>query len=135
VAEDRPGALLGYVGVELSALGGEADVINLAVDPAHRRHGIGRRLLRAAVAYCRRRRIPLVWLRVRASNRSARAFYRRCGFAVVGRFRGYYEEPREDAVLMRAENARLRTSRGWSPAVRGARTPKIRRRPASRKRR
>jgi [ribosomal protein S18]-alanine N-acetyltransferase len=102
VAEDQPGAIRGYVGVELSALGGEADVINLAVHPAHRRHGVGRRLLTAAVAYCRRRQIPLVWLRVRASNRSARAFYGRCGFVVVGRFRGYYEQPREDAVLMRA---------------------------------
>jgi ribosomal-protein-alanine N-acetyltransferase len=100
VATDAAGHIVGYVGIELSALGGEADVINLAVDPAARRRGIGRRLLGTAVSYCRSRRVPLVWLRVRAGNGAARAFYRRCGFAAVGRFRAYYDEPPEDAVLM-----------------------------------
>ena len=100
VAETTGGGIVGYVGVELSALGGEADVVNLAVDPAHRRRGIGRTLMAAAVGYARTRRVELVWLRVRAGNRTARAFYRRCGFEMVGRFRGYYADPREDAVLM-----------------------------------
>jgi ribosomal-protein-alanine acetyltransferase len=100
VAETRARAIVGYVGVELSALGGEADVVNLAVDRAHRRAGLGRRLLAEATAYCRGRGIPLVWLRVRAGNRGARAFYRDCGFRPVGRFRAYYTAPREDAVLM-----------------------------------
>jgi ribosomal-protein-alanine N-acetyltransferase len=100
VAATRKQEIVGYVGVELSALGGEADVVNLAVDHAYRRAGVGRRLLVTAVLYCRRRRIPLVWLRVRAGNRGARAFYRSCGFRPVGRFRGYYTTPREDAVLM-----------------------------------
>jgi ribosomal-protein-alanine acetyltransferase len=97
---EAAGQVVGYVGVELSALGGEADVINLAVDPAHRRRGMGRQLLRAAVRYCAGRAVPLVWLRVRAGNRGARAFYRRCQFTTVGRFRDYYDAPREDAVLM-----------------------------------
>jgi [ribosomal protein S18]-alanine N-acetyltransferase len=100
VAAAAGGRVVGYAGVELSALGGEADVINLAVDPACRRRGVGRGLLAAAVRYCRGHDLPLVWLRVRARNRSARAFYRRCGFTAVGRFRDYYDEPREDAVLM-----------------------------------
>jgi ribosomal-protein-alanine acetyltransferase len=100
VAKTTGGGIVGYVGVELSALGGEADVVNLAVDPAHRRRGIGRTLMAAAVGYARTRRVELVWLRVRAGNRTARAFYRCCGFEVVGRFRGYYADPREDAVLM-----------------------------------
>jgi [ribosomal protein S18]-alanine N-acetyltransferase len=92
--------VVGYAGVELSALGSEADVINLAVAPSWRRRGLGRRLLEVAVRYCHGRGIPLVWLRVRARNRGARAFYRRCGFTAVGRFRNYYDDPREDAVLM-----------------------------------
>jgi ribosomal-protein-alanine N-acetyltransferase len=100
VAEAPGGRVVGYVGVELSALGGEADIVNLAVAPAHRRRGIGRALLAAAVGYARARRVELVWLRVRAGNREARAFYRRCHFGVIGRFRGYYDDPREDAVLM-----------------------------------
>jgi ribosomal protein S18 acetylase RimI-like enzyme len=63
VATAREGTVLGYVGIELSALGGEADVVNLGVHPAARRHGVGRALLDVALAYCRARRVPLVWLR------------------------------------------------------------------------
>jgi ribosomal-protein-alanine acetyltransferase len=100
VAADRDGTVVGYVGLELSALGGEADLINVAVRADRRRQGFGRRLLATALAYCRRRRVALAWLRVRASNREARAFYRRCGFRPVGRFRAYYDDPREDAILM-----------------------------------
>lgn len=100
VALRGDGRVVGYAGIEISALGGEADLINLAVDPAHRRRGVGRRLVATVAAYCRRRGVPLVWLRVRARNRGARAFYRRCGFRTIGRFRGYYDHPREDAIMM-----------------------------------
>ncbi len=114
-AAERSGRVVGYTGVELSALGGEADVINLAVDPAHRRRGIGRRLLGEATAYCRARGVLLVWLRVRASNRAAQGFYRRCGFRTVGRFRRYYDDPPEDALLM-----------AHGDALRGAAAPRAR---------
>jgi ribosomal-protein-alanine N-acetyltransferase len=115
VATSGGGTVLGYVGIELSALGGEADVVNLGVHPAARRHGVGRALLDVALAYCRARRVPLVWLRVRAGNRGARAFYRRCGFVVIGRFRGYYDAPPEDAVLMMHPRA-ARSRRSGAPA-------------------
>lgn len=92
--------VVGYTGVEVSTLGGEADIVNLAVDPGYRRRGVGRLLLAHAVAHCRRRGVALLWLRVRARNRGARAFYRRCGFLAAGRFRGYYDDPQDDAILM-----------------------------------
>jgi GNAT superfamily N-acetyltransferase len=47
VAATAAGRVLGYAGLEISVLGGEADVVNLAVDPGHRRLGIGRQLLEA----------------------------------------------------------------------------------------
>jgi len=100
VAVGRGGRILGYVGIEMSALGSEADVINLAVGAAYRRAGVGGRLLARVAAECRAQGIPLVWLRVRARNRGARRFYRACGFRPIGRFRDYYDRPREDAVLM-----------------------------------
>jgi ribosomal-protein-alanine N-acetyltransferase len=40
---------------------------------------------------------------VRATNRAAVALYGRAGFREVGRRRGYYRDPVEDAVLMRRE--------------------------------
>jgi [ribosomal protein S18]-alanine N-acetyltransferase len=111
VAESTAGRVVGYAGLEVSVLGGEADLVNVAVDPGHHRRGVGRALVGTAVRYCRTRRVAWLWLRVRASNRGARAFYRRCGFETAGRFRNYYEDPREDAVLM----ALTRPSRRRSP--------------------
>jgi len=101
VAED-PGsdALLGYAGIEVSALWGEADIINIAVGPEHRQRGIGRMMIEWIVRRCRRIGIDLLWLRVRASNRSARRFYRIMGFEQRGTFAGYYRDPDEPAILM-----------------------------------
>jgi ribosomal-protein-alanine N-acetyltransferase len=101
VAADRQtDEIVGYAGVEVSALWGEMDVINIAVAPAHRRRGVGRLLLEHIVSLCRRRGVPLLWLRVRASNRGAYRFYRRMGFQARGRFQGYYVDPDEPAVIM-----------------------------------
>ncbi len=114
VAEGRDGRILGYAGIELSALGGEADIINVAVNPAHRRRGVGRQLLTTATAYARRLGVTLLWLRVRKGNRGARAFYRKCGFRTIGRFRDYYDDPPEDAVLL-ALTPRVRRRAGPGP--------------------
>ena len=101
VAEDpTTGEILGYAGVEVSALWGEMDVINIAVAVEHRRRGIGRLFIEHSIRLCRRREVPLLWLRVRASNRAARRFYRLMGFRERGWFRGYYEDPDEPAVIM-----------------------------------
>ncbi len=101
VADDSTtGEILGYAGIEVSALWGEMDVINIAVAPAHRRRGVGRLLLTRILSLCRRRSVPLLWLRVRASNRGAQQFYRRMGFRARGRFHGYYVDPDEPAVIM-----------------------------------
>jgi ribosomal-protein-alanine acetyltransferase len=104
VADDpATGEILGYAGVEVSALWGEIDVINIAVTAAHRRRGVGKLLLRRIVGLCRRRGVSLLWLRVRASNREAQRFYRRMGFQARGRFQGYYVDPDEAAIIMAME--------------------------------
>jgi len=101
VAEDRDtGEVLGYAGIEESALKGEADIINIAVAEAHRRRGVSRALVGWIVRYCRRRGIEMLWLRARASNVSAQRFYRAVGFQECGRFHGYYHDPAEPAILM-----------------------------------
>jgi [ribosomal protein S18]-alanine N-acetyltransferase len=80
--------------------GGEMEILNLAVDPAARGKGIGRALIRAAAAEGAARGAAKVFLEVRESNSSARAFYTRLGFAQSGRRPAYYREPDETAVLM-----------------------------------
>jgi len=45
--------------------------------------------------------VPLLWLRVRASNRAPRALLPTDGLSAnAGGFRGYYEDPDEPAVIM-----------------------------------
>jgi ribosomal-protein-alanine N-acetyltransferase len=67
--------------------GGQARVINICVDPAYQRRGIGAQLLRALDAA-----IPLgdIVLMVEAENDTAKALYRREGFKEVGVSRNYY---------------------------------------------
>lgn len=106
--DSRTDEVLGYVGVEISALRGEADIINIAVGRAHRRRGVGQALVARVFAFCRRRGVELLWLRVRASNRGARRFYRYLGFAERGRFADYYQDPDEPAVIMAVEVGPMR---------------------------
>ncbi len=92
--------VVGYAGVEVSALAGEMDIINIAVAAAHRRHGIGRALLEKTIKQCRDTGVPLLWLRVRASNTAAQAFYADMGFDRRGEFARYYIDPDESAIIM-----------------------------------
>lgn len=100
VAESGRG-LAGYlIGREVAGTG---EVLNLAVAPEHRRHGIGGALLEAGLAAFRRRRVEEVFLEVRESNRSAQSLYLGRGFRPVGQRAAYYRNPREDALVLRLE--------------------------------
>ena len=79
-------------------------ILNLAVDPAARRHGLGLRLV-VEVQGLARRLASTIWLEVRAGNGAARALYGRAGFAERAARRGYYPSEAaggapEDAILM-----------------------------------
>jgi ribosomal protein S18 acetylase RimI-like enzyme len=56
-------------------------VVDLAVAPHARRHGVARTLLAALQEACRGERT--IVLRVRRENAAARALYAACGFAIV----------------------------------------------------
>jgi ribosomal-protein-alanine N-acetyltransferase len=91
--------LLGYV-VAL-VIGPEAEIADLAVAPKARRRGIGRALLERALAELAAVGVRTLYLEVRESNQAARTLYDAHGFASVGRRRGYYREPLEDALVLR----------------------------------
>lgn len=80
----------------------EGCIQNLITDPGHRRRGLARRLLQAALEVLHEEGASCCLLEVRASNVAALALYRNCGFVEDGRRRGYYplENGREDAILM-----------------------------------
>ena len=96
VRED--GRVVGYVC--LWEIGDEVHVTNIAVHPEFRQRGIGRMLLSTVLDDARGRRLRVVGLEVRPSNREALPLYESFGFKVVGRRKGYYYDTGEDALVM-----------------------------------
>lgn len=74
-----------------------SEVLDVAVHPAHRRKGIAAALIERAAADSAN---PAQMLEVRASN-PARSLYEKLGFEEISVRRGYYSDPREDAIIMR----------------------------------
>lgn len=83
--------------------GGEAELLNIAVSPAHRSSGQGSLLLNCAVDRLRGSAVHAIFLEVREWNAAARAFYEKHGFTVSGRRPHYYRQPDEAAVCMMRE--------------------------------
>ncbi|TAK02492.1 MAG: ribosomal-protein-alanine N-acetyltransferase [Candidatus Manganitrophaceae bacterium] len=81
----------------------ELHLMNVAVDPAWRKRGIGEELVRFAINTGVGRGIRMATLEVRTSNLTAQSLYRKLGFHQVGVRRSYYREPREDALLLQCE--------------------------------
>ena len=98
VAENENGCILGYVGM-MTVLD-EGYIANIAVAPEHRRKGVADALLDALEWGSREKRLSFMTLEVRESNTPAIGLYSKHGFTAVGVRRGYYEKPREDALLM-----------------------------------
>jgi ribosomal-protein-alanine N-acetyltransferase len=96
-------ALLGYVVALL--YGAEGEIADLAVAPAARRRGVGGALLDRVVATAMEAGVRALYLEVRESNVAARALYASRGFDMVGRRRGYYQRPSEDALVLRRSMA------------------------------
>jgi ribosomal-protein-alanine N-acetyltransferase len=78
----------------------EREILNLAVDPAERRRGVGRKLLEAEL-----RRPQTQWyLEVRASNSCAVNLYESAGFREAGRRESYYTNPAEPGIVMKFDS-------------------------------
>lgn len=100
VAEGEDGSVLGYAG--LHAVLDEGYIDNVAVAPEYRRQGIADALIGAFTRFGEAR-LAFLTLEVRAGNDPAIALYEKHGFYEVGRRKDYYDDPKEDAVLMTRE--------------------------------
>lgn len=85
----------------------EMDIVNLAVAPPERGHGLGRLLLKSVIAEAARLAVETVFLEVRESNRAARALYESAGFEPMQRRPGFYRQPLEDALVLRLSMSRF----------------------------
>ena len=98
----RPdGTLLGYGG--LLAVGREGDIQTIALDPATRGAGQGRRLMNALLDAAAAQGVHEVFLEVRADNPVARGLYESLGFEEIGVRPKYYQPDGVDAVVMRLQ--------------------------------
>lgn len=78
----------------------EAEIARIAVGEKIRRQGVGRGLLDYVCACCKEKKIERLLLDVRENNVGARAFYQQYGFTEDGIRKNFYDQPKENAVLM-----------------------------------
>lgn len=97
VAEDN-GEICGYAGIVM--VPGDGDITNIAVKESRRGNGIGRMLVKELIKESEEQGVSRVFLEVRKTNAPAIGLYEKMGFAQIGIRKDYYEEPKEDAVLM-----------------------------------
>ncbi|MGH9358143.1 MAG: ribosomal protein S18-alanine N-acetyltransferase [Terriglobia bacterium] len=99
VAED--GASTGAIGyATVRAICGEAEILHLAVNPAHQHAGVGKAILQEVCRRLRAAGAHTLYLEVRPSNAPALALYRGFGFTLSLVRKGYYRQPVEDAYVL-----------------------------------
>lgn len=80
---------------------GSAEITSIATCPEGRRKGYGERLMRALMAWAYEElEITEFTLEVRVSNAPARAMYEKLGFVQEGLRKKYYEDNKEDALIL-----------------------------------
>lgn len=92
------GELAGFIAGRITV--DVCELESIAVEPRHRRTGVGSGLLAALIAWAVASHVLKVQLEVRSANCSAIIFYERSGFRRDGLRRGYYRHPDDDALLM-----------------------------------
>ena len=85
---------------------GDAQLLNIAVAPNARGHGVAKELLHAGLHYFAKRGVPEVRLEVEPDNAPAIAAYREVGFVERGRMRNAYG----DWIVMTAEPQQVAAS-------------------------
>ena len=93
VEDDR---IIGFLAFE--QVMDEGSIVEVAVHPDCRRNGIARSLITAAIQSAEG--LNTVFLEVRESNTPAVSLYESLGFERIGVRKGYYQKPKEDAVIM-----------------------------------
>jgi ribosomal-protein-alanine N-acetyltransferase len=92
------GKVIGYGGVWIIA--GEGQITNIAVHPNFRGMGAASRMLKALIDICISASVNDMTLEVRVSNTPAINLYKKLGFAEEGIRKQFYEDNKEDALIM-----------------------------------
>jgi [ribosomal protein S18]-alanine N-acetyltransferase len=103
VAEEEEHAVVGFVLVRrgLRWLGSRrGGITSIAVAPAHRRRGLGRLLMVAALDYLRSQHMTVADLEVNAVNRAAQSLYESLGFRRCRVLPNYYGNHRDGLQMV-----------------------------------
>ncbi len=89
---------VGYIGVW--KILNEGHITNVAVHSDYRGKGIATRLISELLSLCEEDGIDAFTLEVRRSNIVAQNLYKKFQFAECGFRKGYYQDTKEDAIIM-----------------------------------
>lgn len=109
----QPSRIAGYVcrwGIR-----DEFSILNLAVDSAYRRQGLGRDLVNLILEEAGRAEATSVTLEVREKNDAARALYLSMGFAQTGLRKDYYARNDHAIIMTRALTPSVRPEEPLGP--------------------
>ncbi len=95
------GTVIGYIGA--FNVFGEVSLGNLAVKKEYRKAGVASALLNELEKTAKNENAEFITLEVRQSNTAAIRLYKKLGFSQSGLRKGFYQNPTEDAILMKKE--------------------------------
>lgn len=92
------GNVAGYAGMYIIA--DEGDITNVVVSEEYRNKGIGHGIMQFIIQKAKLRNVNAITLEVRVSNEAAIHLYKTHGFVDSGIRPGFYDKPKEDAMIM-----------------------------------
>ncbi|MBE5928233.1 MAG: ribosomal-protein-alanine N-acetyltransferase [Lachnospiraceae bacterium] len=92
------GRVCGYLMLRITY--DSADIMNVAVAASYRKKGIAGLMMQDVIGYAKNKGVESFLLEVRESNAPAIGLYEKMGFKTIGRRKGYYTSPTEDALVM-----------------------------------
>ena len=95
---EMEGQVIGYAGAWIIL--DESHITNIAIEESRRGLGYGRALTTALMQYLSNLGAAYATLEVRRSNLRAQNLYKSLGFVELGVRKRYYEDNREDALIM-----------------------------------
>jgi len=95
---EKNNEVIGYLG--LWHKGTSFHITNIAIAEKFRRKGYGKKFLKFAERIAATHKIKKISLEVRRSNYIAQDIYRKYGYKAIKLLRNYYQEEKEDALVM-----------------------------------
>ena len=95
---EKNGEVMGYVGV--SVILDEGYITNIATLPEYRNQGVATALLTKLDDLAKLENLSFISLEVRISNEKAISLYEKFGYKTEGVRKNFYDDPKEDALIM-----------------------------------